>query len=90
MGLVPLTEYTIPSKIFNFWVAHTNFSITDAVAQIVDEAEGVETLDIFTRYRMRIGVGHVFDSQLVKSHIEQLLYKHLTPEPEKTDASPKT
>jgi len=80
MGLVPLTEYTIPSKIFNFWVGHTNFTITDAVAEIIDEAEGVETLDIFTRYRLRIGIGHVFDSQLVKYNIEQLLYKHLTPE----------
>lgn len=77
VGIVPLTEYTSPSKIFNFWVGHTNFSITNDVRKIIEKTDGVETLDIFTRYRLKIGIGKVFSASDVMSNITKKLQNHM-------------
>ncbi len=60
IGMIPLTEYTDPGKIFNFWVGHSNFNLTEPVCKAIAEVDGVETLNILTRYRFRIGLGHMF------------------------------
>jgi len=72
-GIIPLTEYTMPSRIFNFWVCHTNFSITQPICQLVEKVEGVETMDVFTRYRMKIGIGKVFKDRDVMCDINNQL-----------------
>lgn len=75
MGIIPLTENTCSSKIFNFWLGHTNFNITRKVADIIEETDGVETLDIFTRYRFRISVGKAFKDSEVMRDINHKLYQ---------------
>ena len=75
MGIIPLTENTASSKIFNFWLGHTNFNITKKVAEIIEETSGVETLDVFTRYRFRIAVGKAFKDSEVMRDINQKLYQ---------------
>lgn len=60
MGMIPYNEHTDCSKIFNFWIGHTNFSISNRIANIIQDVEGVETLDIFTRYRFRVAFGKAF------------------------------
>lgn len=77
MGIIPYTENTASSKIFNFWVGHTNFNITSYISSIIETTEGVETLDVFTRYRFRIGIGKIFDESEVKSNITKKVYKYL-------------
>lgn len=77
MGIIPLNEHTASGKIFNFWTGHTNFNITKGVSNILDNAEGVETLDVFTRYRFRIGIGKAFTDSVVMNNIQQLVYDHL-------------
>lgn len=57
MGMVPLTEHTDPNQIFNFWVGHTNFDISKDIVDVINHVSGVETLDIYTRYRFRVGIG---------------------------------
>lgn len=74
MGIIPMNDNTISSKIFNFWVGHTNFDITKNVADIIEQTDGVETLDIFTRYRFRIAVGKVFDDSSVMRDINSRVY----------------
>jgi hypothetical protein len=78
MGLIPYNEYTSSSKIFNFWVGHTNFNLTQSVVDIIEHTQGIEILDIFTRYRFRIGIGKCFvDSEImnnVSSEIKKYLY----------------
>ena len=69
MGLIPYNEYTASGKIFNFWNGHTNFSISQNIVNILESTEGVETLDIFTRYRFRVGIGKIFDETSVKQKI---------------------
>lgn len=69
MGMIPLTENTLAGDIFNFWTGHTNFPISKHIVDIIDGTDGVETLDIYTRYRFRISVGKAFDAQIVKHSI---------------------
>lgn len=69
MGLIPYNEYTASSKIFNFWTGHTNFNLSESIVNILQNTDGVETLDIFTRYRFRLGIGKVFDETSVKQQI---------------------
>jgi hypothetical protein len=77
MGIVPINEYTASSKIFNFWTGHTNFSITPNIANIIESVDGVETLDIFTRYRFRIAIGKIFNSGEVMNKVSSSIYSHL-------------
>lgn len=60
MGVIPLNEYNTPSKVYCFWMGHANFDITRAVAKKIEEVPGVETLDVFTRYRFRVSFGKSF------------------------------
>ncbi len=62
MGIIPVTENNTPSKIYNFWMGHTNFNISEDVADVINKAPGVETFDIFSRYRFRIAIGKAFTS----------------------------
>jgi hypothetical protein len=73
MGIIPYNEYTASSKIFNFWTGHTNFTIVDSIAYLIETTDGVETLDIFTRYRFRIGIGKAFQDRQVMQSIEKKL-----------------
>lgn len=78
MGIIPYTENTASGKIFNFWMGHTNFNITSTIASVIELTEGVETLDIFTRYRFRIAIGKAFDDSKVKTDINHKVYKLLS------------
>jgi hypothetical protein len=75
MGIVPMNENTASSKIFNFWLGHTNFDITKTIASIIEKTDGVETLDIFTRYRFRIAVGKAFNDSDIMRDINKKIYK---------------
>jgi len=77
MGLIPYNEYTASSKIFNFWVGHTNFNLTSDIASIIEKCEGIELLDIFTRYRFRIGIGKCFVDSDVMSNITEKINEKL-------------
>jgi len=77
MGIIPVTENTASGKIFNFWIGHTNFNISKRVSDIIEETEGVETLDVFTRYRFRIAIGKAFSDSEVMRDINVQLYKVL-------------
>jgi len=74
MGIIPMNENTASGKIFNFWVGHTNFDITKQIADIIEKIRGVESLDIFTRYRFRIAIGKAFFDSDVKKDIQDTIY----------------
>ena len=69
LGLIPMTEWSTPSKVFNFWMGHTNFRITKNIQDIIDGTDGVETFDVFSSYRFRIAIGKAFDSIEVKKEL---------------------
>lgn len=77
MGIIPVTENTASGKIFNFWTGHTNFDITPKIALLIEQASGVEALDVFTRYRFRIAIGKAFKDANVMQKINETVYEHL-------------
>lgn len=77
LGLIPLTENTVSSKIFNFWTGHTIFPITKKAASIIENTDGVETLDVFTRYRFRISIGKAFKDSVVLREINDSIHAYL-------------
>ena len=77
MGIVPINEHTASGKIFNFWIGHTNFDITKYIFKLIENTEGVETLDIFTRYRFRIAVGKAFNDSKVMQKIQDVVYSYI-------------
>jgi hypothetical protein len=80
MGIIPINENTASGKIFNFWIGHTNFDITKKIFEIIEKIDGVETLDLFTRYRFRISVGKAFTDSFVMQSIQELVYDYLNKE----------
>lgn len=89
MGVIPITENNTPSKIYNFWMLHTNFNISEPVVKILKECSGVETLDVFTRYRARIGIGQVFNDEKIRKRIANALCKEEIKEEAKKVVEPK-
>lgn len=66
-------------KNFKFWIGHTNFNITSQVSGIIEDTEGVEILDVYTRYRFRIAVGHSFTDRDVMTSIQKRINKEMPP-----------
>ncbi len=75
MGIFPMPEPDTSS--FDFWIGHTNFNITGPIFNILERAIGVESLDLFTRYRFRIGIGKAFWSEDVRATTSLMIMKHL-------------
>ena len=72
-GLVPITEWSSPSRVYNFYIIHSNFRMTDSIQNILDNTDGIETLDVFSPYRWRIAIGKAFDVNTVKQRVLQNL-----------------
>ena len=72
-GLLTMTDGASACKHFDFWILHTNFDITPIVARAIELVSGVETLDVLTRYRVRIGFtrSNLFNTKEVKKNVEQ-------------------
>ena len=76
-GIMPLTEHSLASQHFKFWVGHSNFKLTDRVYQVVGNTKGVETLDILTPYRFRIAIGKMFVDRDVMSTVRTNLLENI-------------
>lgn len=77
VGLIPMNEHTDCDKIFNFWTGHSNFNLTSNIAKIIESVEGVETLDIFTRYRFRVSIGKAFVDRNVMNTITSEIINYI-------------
>ena len=77
MGMIPINERTPCTKTFKFWIGHTNFTISKEHHNIIDNTDGVEVLDIFTRYRFRVAIGKAFQDREVMQLIQENLYEKL-------------
>jgi len=76
-GMIPVNENTASTSIFNFWSGHTNFAITQVISNIIEDTDGVETLNIFTKYRFRIAIGKAFNDSIVMRKINYNIYQYL-------------
>jgi|TARA_R110000765_G_scaffold210503_3_gene315699 hypothetical protein len=71
MGMYQLHDKMNIMNQFDCWMGYTNFDITESVKDIIENTEGVELLNIMTRYRFFIGVGKLFDFSDVRVEIER-------------------
>jgi len=71
-GMFTVTNHSLASNKFDFWMLHTNFRITYAIATIMKNIDGVETINVLTRYRIRFGfpVSGLFSVSDVREEIE--------------------
>jgi hypothetical protein len=81
IGLVPLNETNLPSSLFNFWMGYTTFEVTDDLEDAIELVDGVETLDVFTRYRFRMAVGRAHDDKKVRRAVELVCEPPAPPPP---------
>tara|TARA_Y100001938_G_C8032238_1_gene401290 strand:+ start:499 stop:984 length:486 start_codon:yes stop_codon:yes gene_type:complete len=77
-GVLPLTEHTMASKVFKFWVGHANFKLTKDFYKIIGEHPGIEALDILTPYRFRIAVGKMFVDRDVMTSVRDKMVRYVT------------
>jgi hypothetical protein len=75
--VLPITEETLASKYFKFWVGHTNFKLLNSYIETVGLIEGVETIDVLTPYRFRISIGKLFKDRDVMVEIRKRLLELL-------------
>lgn len=90
MGLIPLTEHSRASNLFDFWIGHTNFPITKSTIKELDKIPGIESLDVFTTYRFRISIGRAFQSAQVKDRITKTLCGDSSSDEQENPAGPTT
>jgi len=73
LGFVSIDDPLRPALMFDCWIGHTNFGITEEVKRIIESTPGVEVLKIMTPYRFFIGVGKLFKFRDVREHIQSSL-----------------
>ncbi len=72
----PVGIYNL-SDVMNFWIGYTDFIITKPIIKLIDKTSGVESLEVFTPYRMRISIGKLFKPNVVMSSIGESINKSL-------------
>jgi len=67
-----------PYKMFECWIGHTNFAITDEVFNTLDnKIEGIGALKVLSKYRFFIGIEKMFSFPFVRSSIQKELCGNL-------------
>lgn len=73
IGLFPMTEHTMPHKLFNLFIGHTNFPLTKTMCDKVAKVLGVEIYMTLSPYRFKIAVGKMFQEKDVMEEIKKVL-----------------
>jgi len=73
LGIYADTSILKPSSRWDCWIGYTNFEVTKAVSDIIEETPGVEALKIMGRYSFFIGVARLFNIKDVRKSIEESL-----------------
>lgn len=79
MGIIPLHEANSPSTLYNLFLLHVNFPWTKRDLTNIKDTNGVESLDVFTPYRARIGIGKAFTQAKVMYDVECALKANVPP-----------
>ena len=71
-GVIPIPSSQETNAKFSFWIGHFSFNITQEVSDIIEKVPGVEILEVFSRYRLRVGIGQhpIFKEEAVLKAIE--------------------
>lgn len=72
-GIYDVKDALVPTKHFDFWLAHTNFNVDSEVIEKLCRVDGVEVLKIISRYRFILAPGKAFSFSDVRKNIEEIL-----------------
>jgi hypothetical protein len=70
IGVYSPFEPMSPSKMFDCWIFHTNFDITEKDVNLLRKVEGIEVLQVMSRYRAFVGIGKMFTFGKVREQIQ--------------------
>ncbi len=75
-GMISVVNDSMAVNQFDFWMLHTNFDLNEGIVQLIEQVVGVETLEVYTRYRIRIGFPRsgLFKPREVMHNIQQAVY----------------
>lgn len=73
LGSVNLDGSEETARLFNVWIAHTNFNLINQHYAAVEQVEGIEALQPISRYRFQVAIGFMFDENEVKKSVEEAL-----------------
>jgi len=65
--------FTQKPEDYNLFIVNTNFWINGYMVEAIWQTKGVESIDVFSPYRMRIGIAPLFVDKEVKEAINELL-----------------
>jgi len=73
--IVPKNFYETVSLMsrFDCWIGHTNFNLKNSIKNKLNEVDGIEVLNIISRYRFFIGIGKMFKFTEVRKDIEKTI-----------------
>jgi hypothetical protein len=72
-GVLNITNHSLASTKFDFWMLHTNFRITNEIEEIMADVDGVESINVMTPYRVRFGfpISGLFNSEKIKTQVQE-------------------
>ena len=73
LGIFHYEDKLKPSEKFDCWIGYTNFDITQNVSDLIECVDGVEALEVMSRYTFFLGVGKMFNFRDVRLGIEILI-----------------
>ena len=80
LGIFHYEDKLKPSEKFDCWIGYTNFDITQNISDLIECVDGVEALEVMSRYTFFLGVGKMFNFRDVRLGIESLILEPEYPE----------
>jgi len=74
LGIFHYEDKLRPSEKFDCWIGYTNFDITQDISDAIELVDGVEALEVMSRYTFFLGVGKMFKFRNVRISIEESLF----------------
>ena len=74
IGTFYIDEPLSPSNMYDCWIGHTNFRLTDEDYVLLDQyVDGIEVIKMMSKYRFFVGVGKLFNFKDVQTKIQETL-----------------
>lgn len=70
-------EMVDPDKHFKLWTIYTKVPLTTKLCLKIENVVGVESLEVISKYRARIGIAPLFKDGLVMMSIKSLIHQSL-------------
>lgn len=77
-GPVRIPELTDPTKHFKLWTMYSKVQLSPYLLSKIEKLNGVETLEVLTRYRARIGISPLFQDGMILNSIKEIIEQSVT------------